>query len=76
MVVSIVARKPVEELVSQVYFSTFLSQTRDGLVTIGSGTGFLISSDGMMVTNRHVVDDEQAEYSAMLSDGSSCLFRF
>lgn len=70
-VVSIVARKPVEELVSpSLFFAPLPLPNEDGLVTIGSGTGFLISSDGMMVTNRHVVDDEQAEYSAMLSDGS------
>ncbi|HWO07012.1 MAG TPA: trypsin-like peptidase domain-containing protein [Candidatus Paceibacterota bacterium] len=36
---------------------------------IGAGTGFLIRSDGYILTNRHVVDDEQAEYTALLSSG-------
>jgi serine protease Do len=36
---------------------------------IGAGTGFLIRSDGYIVTNRHVVDDEAADYTALLSNG-------
>lgn len=36
---------------------------------VGAGTGFLIRSDGYILTNRHVVDDEQAEYTALLSNG-------
>jgi S1-C subfamily serine protease len=37
---------------------------------IGAGTGFLISKDGHIVTNRHVVDEEGAYYTVLLSDGS------
>lgn len=36
---------------------------------IGGGTGFMISSDGMLVTNKHVVEDEQAEYTVLTNDG-------
>lgn len=36
---------------------------------VGAGTGFLIRSDGYILTNRHVVDDERAEYTALLSNG-------
>lgn len=36
---------------------------------IGGGTGFLVSSDGMIVTNRHVVDDESADYTVLLNSG-------
>ncbi len=36
---------------------------------IGSGTGFLITSDGMIVTNKHVISDENAEYSVITNDG-------
>ncbi|MBI4050738.1 MAG: trypsin-like peptidase domain-containing protein [Candidatus Doudnabacteria bacterium] len=37
---------------------------------VGAGTGFLIRSDGYILTNRHVVADEQAQYTVLLSDGS------
>ncbi len=37
---------------------------------IGGGSGFLVSADGMIVTNRHVVNQEDAEYTVFLNDGS------
>jgi serine protease Do len=40
---------------------------------IGSGSGFLVSSDGLIVTNKHVVADEQAEYTVITSDGAEHL---
>ncbi|MDE2311742.1 MAG: trypsin-like peptidase domain-containing protein [Patescibacteria group bacterium] len=36
---------------------------------VGAGTGFLITSDGFILTNRHVVDDSSASYTALLSSG-------
>ncbi len=36
---------------------------------VGAGTGFIISSDGYILTNRHVVADKSADYTALLSDG-------
>ena len=37
---------------------------------VGGGSGFIISPDGLIVTNRHVVDDASATYTVVLADGS------
>jgi len=36
---------------------------------IGGGTGFIISADGMIVTNKHVVIDTDADYTVLTNDG-------
>jgi serine protease Do len=37
--------------------------------TVGGGTGFFITSDGMIVTNKHVISDTTADYTVITNDG-------
>lgn len=38
---------------------------------VGGGSGFIVSSDGLIVTNRHVVSDSEARYSILMNDGKA-----
>jgi len=46
------------------------SSSTDNMQEVGGGTAFIISRDGMAVTNRHVIEDETLEYVAYLPDGT------
>lgn len=39
------------------------------LQEIGGGTGFIISREGLILTNKHVVSDKTAEYTVLMNDG-------
>jgi len=48
-----------------VYVPTGQSQSTE----VAAGTGFLITSDGYILTNRHVVDIANASFTVLLSNG-------
>jgi len=40
-----------------------------GMVEVGGGSGFVVDANGLILTNKHVVADRQAEYTVILNDG-------
>lgn len=48
---------------------SLLDKNPKQLLEIGGGTGFIVSKEGLVLTSHHVVNDTEADYSAVLTDG-------
>ncbi len=54
------------------FFGGDLPQCESGktqLQEVGGGSGVIISADGLILTNKHVVADKEAAYTVFMSDG-------
>ncbi|MGB3988572.1 MAG: trypsin-like peptidase domain-containing protein [Minisyncoccales bacterium] len=53
------------------FFDFFESEKKIENREVGGGTGFIISSDGIILTNRHLVSETDAQFAVLTNDGQS-----
>ncbi len=67
--IQIIERVPVYEEFGEIFKFFIPIPGKTEKKKVGGGTGFIVSEDGLVVTNKHVVASSGAEYKAVMQDG-------
>lgn len=68
-VVTVSVQQPERRVLEFSPFGGFRSRIEGGQPQ-DIGTGFIVSTDGLIITNKHVVADSQADYKVVAQDGT------
>jgi serine protease Do len=76
-VISITASKKVEDVQKDImkmgmdprqFYDRLMQEEKDGKITVSTGSGFLVDPKGIILTNKHVIQDKTSTYQIVLGE--------